>query len=80
MATLKVSDLKPAGIYRDKLSGMKVRVSYIYGDRRAMGVFFSTVTDRFIPIEINDDELEELDEEQPKVAGHKSTHCSPIIY
>lgn len=80
MATLKVSELKPAGIYRDALSGMKVRVTYVYGKSRAMGVFFSTVTDRFIPIEIKDGELEEIEEEQPKVAGYKSTYCSPIIY
>lgn len=62
MATLKVADLQPAGIYRDRLSGMKVRVTCPYGEARAIGVLFNTVTGLFIPIDIRDDELEDFAE------------------
>lgn len=63
MATLKVSELKPRGIYREPISGQKVRFIYAYGHGdglRGTVQYYAAAVGKYLLLTVHDDDLEEL--------------------
>lgn len=59
MSHLPVSQLQPGRIYREVLSGLRVRVQYLYSDgRRAVATYFSEVLGTHLAIDVKDGDLE----------------------
>lgn len=60
MATLKISELRPGHIYRETLSGMRVRFRYAFGDgSRGSAIYFCQPIGRFVAFDVRDGELME---------------------